>query len=166
MRIPCRTRVRAIAGSALTAALLMSALPAAAEWHGYPGLNCMPASGANDVRRSLTGAANWQSNATIVYCPVVRDLQAGKPNGIKRVNVRVFDNHSRQNGWCRLVSRTLSGGTHDWQHKTFGGFGAMATLTFQNVDTPNWGNIALYCNLPGADGARKSYVSSYAVEEQ
>lgn len=155
-----------IAGAALALALLTAALPAAAEWKGYPGLNCMSSSGAIDVRRSLTGAANWHNSPTIIYCPVVRDLEAGKPNGIERINVRVFDNHSTQNGWCRAVSRTLSGGVHDWQHRDYGGFAQSSTLTFENVDTSNWGNIALYCSVPAADGARKSFIRSYAVEEQ
>ena len=53
-----------------------------------------------------------------------------------------------------LVSRTLSGATHDWQNQTYGGFAVNHTVTFENVDTPNWGNIALYCQVPGADGAR------------
>jgi hypothetical protein len=163
MRDLRKLSTRKITGAALALALLTAALPAAAEWKGYPGLNCMPSSGANDVRRSLSGAVNWQSSATIIYCPVVRDLEAGKPNGIKRINLRVFDNHSRQDGWCRAVSRTLSGGTHDWQHKNYSG---NTTVTFENVDTPNWGNIALYCSVPGTDGARKSFIRSYAVEEQ
>lgn len=161
-----KSNARRIAGAALIVALLGAALPAAAEWQGYTGLNCMPSSGANDVRRSLTGAANWQPAATIVYCPVIRDLEAGKPNGIKRINVRVFDNNSRQNGWCRVVSRTVTGGTHDWLHRNYGGFAQASTVTFENVDTSNFGNIALYCRVPGTDGARKSYIASYAVEEQ
>jgi hypothetical protein len=166
MRDFSKIRFRDLAGAALTLTLLTAALPAAAEWKGYPGLNCMPASGANDVRRSLSGAANWQGSATTIYCPVVRDLEAGKPNGIERISVRLFDNHSTQNGWCRVVSRTLSGATHDWQHRVYGGFAVDRTVTFENVDTSNWGNIALYCQVPGADGARKSFIRSYAVEEQ
>lgn len=166
MKIIRKIRLPQLAGAALTLTLTTAALPAAADWKGYPGLNCMPSSGAIDVRRTLTGAVNWQNSPTTIYCPVVRDLENGHPNGIERVNVRLFDNHSTQNGWCRLVSRTLSGATHDWQHRNYGGFAVNRTVTFENVDTSNWGNIALYCRVPGADGARKSFIRSYAVEEQ
>lgn len=145
---------------------LASAVHAHADWKGYPGLNCMPSSGANDVRRSLSGSANWQDDPTIIYCPVVRDIAAGGADRIKKVNVRLFNNNGSKGGWCRLISRTISGATHDWEEKTWPAGYQDHTISLGPLNTSNWGNIALYCSMPGKEGARKSFIKSYAVEEQ
>lgn len=153
-------------GSAFAAATLLFSFTASADWKGYTGTNCIPSNSGVDVRHNLNGTANWQANAAIVYCPVVRDIERGGADRIKNVNVRLFNNNARTGGWCRLVSRTLSGVVHDWEQQTWPAGYADQTISFGSLDTPNWGNIALYCSLPGVDGARKSFIRSYGVEEQ
>lgn len=137
-----------------------------ADWKGYSGLNCLPANENNDIRRSLTGLANEQDSPLSLYCPVVRDIESGGVNRIERVNVRVFNNNSSEGGYCRVYSRTVNGTTHDWEQQSWpAGYGDH-TLTFESLNTANWGNIAIYCRLPAAEGARRSFLRSYGVEEQ
>jgi len=138
----------------------------AGDWKGYPGSNCMASSGANDVRRLTSGTlSNWQNKATIVHCPVVRDIASGGKKRVWNVAVRLFDNHPTQDGYCRLVVRTLQGNVHAWDHAAWTGTGKK-TLNLGPLDASNWGNYAIYCKLPPAKGARKSFIRNYAVDEK
>jgi hypothetical protein len=145
---------------------LAQAQDGAGDWKGYPGSNCLPHSGANDVRRLTSGTlSNWQDSATIVHCPVVRDFAAGGDDRIWNGVVRLYDNNASEDGYCRLVVRTLSGALFAYDHAAWTGTG-LKTLNFGPLDASNWGNYSLYCSLPAADGPRRSYIRNYAIDER
>jgi hypothetical protein len=139
----------------------------AGDWKGYPGSNCLAHSGANDVRRLTSGTiSNWQNSRTTVHCPVVRDVAAGGNNRVWNVVVRGFNNHSTQGGNCRLIVRTLSGSVFAWQQASWpSGYGEFQ-LNLGPLNASNWGNYHLYCSLPPAEGARKTAIRNYAVDER
>jgi hypothetical protein len=79
---------RRIAASALTAMALAAAAsinPAHADvagqdWKGYSGVNCLPQSNNDAIRRSAVNQsafANTGTSTITVFCPVVRDESAG-----------------------------------------------------------------------------------------
>lgn len=138
----------------------------AGDWKGYPGSNCLAHSGANDVRRLTSGTlSNWQNTSTIVHCPVVRDVAEGGDNRVWAATVRLYDNHPTEDGYCRLVVRTISGATFAWDHAAWTGTGNK-TVSLGPLDASNWGNYSLYCSLPAASGASKSFIRNYALDER
>lgn len=152
-------------GIVLIATSAMSSL-AQADWKGYAGAYCQAHSGANDVRRIGTGViANFQATPTTIYCPVVRDVAAGGNNRVKLARVRLFNNNSTVGGYCRLVSRTISGGTFAFDHFSWTPGIKNVTATLGPLNASNWGSYSIYCRLPGVQGARKSFIRSVSLDE-
>ncbi len=139
---------------------------AQADWKGYAGSYCQARSGANDVRRLGTGVlANFQANPTTVHCPVVRDIAEGGPNRIKLARVRLFNNNANVGGFCRLVSRDINGNTVAFDHFSWTPGIKNVTASLGPLNANNFGSYSIYCNIPGADGARKSFIKSVSLDE-
>ena len=136
------------------------------DWKGYAGLNCLPPNAQLDIRRSSSGLSNWDDRTVTVYCPVVRDHATGSREGIRAARVRLFNNNGQQGGSCTLISRGREGEIIDSEVQTWPAGYEYHDVNFGALDTSNWGYIQIYCRLPAAEGARKSFIQSYAVHEE
>jgi len=135
---------------------------ASADWKGYAGANCMQQNqNVGNFRRTSYGYINDNADARMVICPVVRDIAAGGDNRITAARVTLT---STGNSYCRLYSRTRSGNYFATQFRNFGA-GDPVDVTFNNLDASNWGSYTISCRIPGVDGITRSYVRSYAVDE-
>lgn len=137
------------------------------DWKGYAGTVCHARSGSIDVRRSGDGRlANFQNTPSTVYCPVVRDVAEGGNNRVMQARVRLFNNNSNVGGFCRLVSRNISGGTFAFDHFAWTPGIKNVTATLGPLNASNWGSYMIYCSIPGVDGARKSFIRSVSLDER
>ncbi|GLS25552.1 hypothetical protein [Marinibactrum halimedae] len=137
----------------------------AQDWKSYSGVGCLPIQETQDIRRSLGGISNWDNTSGTFYCPLVKDIAAANPNGLQRVNVRIFNNHSTAVTRCVLASRNADGVTLSTDSATCPvGIGA-CSLNLGPLATINGSNAALYCILPERQGARKTIIRSYSMSE-
>lgn len=136
------------------------------DWKGYNGAFCKPSNSQLDVRSTLSGIANWEDRAVTIYCPIVRDKAEGGPDNVN-VSVRLFNNNGSRGGYCTLVSRNINNAvTVDFDRRSWPGGYSNRTIRLGPVDANNWGSYMVYCRLPAAEGARKSFIRSIAADER
>ena len=145
---------------------LAQADPLGEDLKGYPGSDCLAQSQADDVRRTLNGSVeNYQNAATIVYCPVVRDVSDLGNNRVTGVRVYITDNHPADDVWCRLNVLNPDGSLFAWDIEFGAGIGNQI-LNLGPIDASAFGNYVLSCGLPGAVGFDRSSVRTYALSER
>lgn len=161
----------ALCAVAFAAAALISpahADVAGQDWKGYAGVNCLPQSNNDAIRRSAIGQpalANAGTSAISVFCPVVRDESAGGDNRVTAVAVRFRNRNSTVSGSCEFSSFDQSGTKID-SKSAAAPFGE-TTLQLGPLNAHNWGTYVLACQLPGRDPATnlQSYIVNYRVDE-
>ncbi len=151
-----------------TALIALSVLATTAQadiWKNYQGASCQ----ANTTDWSYSsGRIDSKVNlgfpvAFGVYCPIVRDYDAG---GIDSGSwVRVIDRHYDLNVTCTLRTRYNTGGSLSYSSRSSEGSSTSAKkLTFGYVSNPGTeGTAELFCTVPSTYAGNRSGVVSYQI---
>lgn len=173
-RTPRRLGAHCMALSAAALATAAAVGPAHADvagqdWKGYAGVNCLPQSPNDAIRRSAinqTAMANTGTSTITVFCPVVRDESAGGDNRVSAVALRFRNRNAGVSGRCEFASFNIDGLQIDAK-SAVAPFGE-TTLQLGPVNAHNWGSYVISCQVPGRDPATglQSYIVNYRVDEK
>lgn len=140
------------------------------DWKGYAGVNCLPQSNLDPIRRSAVNQAalaNTGTSPITVFCPIVRDEPEGGRARVHEVRVYFRNRHLSVRGSCEFSVHDIDG--FKVATKTVDAPPNMdSTLSFGSLDTTNWGSYVLQCLVPGRDPANnnlQSYIANYRVDE-
>lgn len=138
------------------------------DWKGYAGVNCLPQSSNDPVRRSAvnqSALANTGTTSITVFCPIVRDEPVGGPARLAEVKLLMRNRHATVSGACELSAHDIDGFKTATQTAVVPPGGGL--VVFGPMNTTNWGSYALQCSLPGRDPATglQSYIVNYRVDE-
>ena len=164
----CRALGAAFVAGAASIGSTQAADPDGQDWKGYAGVNCLPQSNNDPVRRSAINQAAFANTGTstlTVFCPVVRDEREGGDNRVAAVAVRFRNRNAAVAGRCEFSSHDINGMRID-SRSAVAPFGE-TTLSMGPIDANNWGSYVLSCQLPGRDRATnlQSYIVNYRVDE-
>lgn len=162
---------RFFAASTSLSLLLFAGHAFAEDGKAYPGSGCQHQFDhiAASLTRSNATILNVGSQRVKLFCPVTKDIEAGR---IKRAEVVYVDSHSTQSVICELISLSREGATVQSSVRPSSAAGVNTTplaLTFGAHAKNNKGTYVLTCELPpfsgpGAVGA--SQIVTYNVVEE
>jgi hypothetical protein len=126
----------------------------------YPGALCEKELGvfsyaAGQIRN------NSNSGSLTVSCPIVRDAVSG---GVNDAYVRAYSAHS-SGVWCQLHTRSTYGTAGFLQGKSAGGTGYKG-LSYASMSDYNGGFYYFWCAVPPSNGATKSRIIAYRMDEK
>jgi hypothetical protein len=162
------TRIAAAAAIASGAAGAATAGDAPGQdWKGYAGVNCLPQSNNDPVRRSAvaqTAFSNTGTSTITVFCPVVRDDPVGGPARV--TSTVLMRNRSAISGSCEFSSHDIEGRKVDTKTAVIPP-GEVPT-SIGPLNTTNWGSYVLQCALPGRHPTTglQSYIVNYRIDEK
>ena len=162
---------RLLAASASLALSLLGSQAFAEDGKAYPGSACQRQFDhiAATISRSNASILNAGSQRVKLFCPVTKDVEAGR---IKRAEIVYLDGHSQQSVTCELTSLSREGAVVQSSVRSSSAAGVNTTplpLSFGIHATNNKGTYVLTCELPpfsgtGAVGA--SHIIAYNVVEE
>jgi hypothetical protein len=157
-----------LAASATLAFALLAGQASAEDGKAYPGSACQRQFDhvAASITRSQASLLNVDSRRVKLFCPVVKDIEAG---GIKRAEIMYLDGHNNDRVTCELMSLSREGAVvqSSVRHSSVAGVnGTPLPLSFGVHAKNPKGTYVLTCELPPITGSGSSHIITYNVVEE